>query len=76
MGKNVFYNICLSCNFFAFKWPNIHEHLKKYIVFSKVLYMSNNFPTFSRIFLKILSILVYIVLSMKFLGLDAIHFRI
>jgi hypothetical protein len=63
MGKHLFYNICLSCNFFAFKWPNIHEHLKKYIdiVFSKVLYMSNNFPTFNRIFLKILSIRVYIV---------------
>ena len=55
----------------------IHEHLKKYIVFSAyVLYMSNNFPTFSRISLKILSILVYIVLSMKSLGLDVIHFRI
>ena len=38
--------------------------------------MSNNFPTFSRIFFKILSILVNIVLSMKSLGLDAIHFRI
>ena len=38
--------------------------------------MSNNFPTFSRISIKILSILVYIVLSMKSLGLDAIHFRI
>ena len=38
--------------------------------------MSNNFPTFSRISIKILSILVNIVLSMKSLGLDAIHFRI
>jgi hypothetical protein len=38
--------------------------------------MSNNFPTFSRISLKISSILVYIVLSKKSLGLDAIHFRI
>jgi hypothetical protein len=39
--------------------------------------MSNiNFPTFSRISIKILSILVNIVLSMKSLGLDAIHFCI
>jgi hypothetical protein len=38
--------------------------------------MSNNFPTFRRISIKILSILVNIVLSMKSLGLDAIHFRI
>jgi hypothetical protein len=38
--------------------------------------MSNNFPTVSRIFIKILSILVHIVLSMKSLGFDAIHFRI
>jgi hypothetical protein len=38
--------------------------------------MSNNFPTFSRIFIKILSILVNIVLSMTSLGLDTIHFRI
>jgi hypothetical protein len=34
------------------------------------------FLTFSRKSLKILSILVYIVLSMKPLGLDAIRFRI
>jgi hypothetical protein len=38
--------------------------------------MSNNFPTFNRISIKILSILVNIVLSMKYLELDAIHFRI
>ena len=38
--------------------------------------MSNNLPTFSRISINILSILVYIVLSMKSLGLDAIKFRI
>jgi hypothetical protein len=38
--------------------------------------MSNNFPTFTRISIKILSILVNIVLSMKSLGLHAIHFRI
>jgi hypothetical protein len=38
--------------------------------------MSNKFLTSSRISLKILSILVYIVLSMNSLGLDAIHFRI
>ena len=38
--------------------------------------MSNNFLTFSRIFFKILPILVYIVLSMKSSGLDAINFRI
>ena len=42
----------------------------------QVLYMSNNFPTFSRISIKILSILVNIVLSMKSLGLDGIRFRI
>ena len=38
--------------------------------------MSNNFPTFTRISIKILSILVNIVLSMKSLGLDVIHFCI
>ena len=38
--------------------------------------MGREFPTFGRIAFKILSILVYIVLSMKSLGLDAIHFRI
>jgi hypothetical protein len=38
--------------------------------------MSNNFPTFSRISIKILSILVNIVLSIKSLGLDVILFRI
>ena len=39
--------------------------------------MSNNFPTLSHgIFLKILSIVAYIVLSIKSLGIDAIHFRI
>ena len=79
MGKHLFYNICLSCNFFAFKWPNIWA-FKKYIVFStyiKVLYMSNNFRLSAAFLSKYCQFLrTSCLISMKPLGLDAIHFRI
>jgi hypothetical protein len=59
MGKQFFLNgKTFLENIFAFKWPNTWVFKKKYIVFSayEVLYMSNNFPTFSRIYVNILSI--------------------
>ena len=76
MGKHLFYNICLSCHFFAFKWPNTGADLKKYSFLGVSLFMSNNF-----------SILTFLSKYCQFwrtsclvwslaLGLDTIHFRI
>jgi hypothetical protein len=75
MGKHFVYNICLRCIFSLWS-GRIHEQFKKICSFLGVSFMLNNFPTFSPISLKISSILVYVVLSKKSLGLDAIHFRI
>jgi hypothetical protein len=54
--------------------------IRKYIVFSayKVLYTSNNFPTFmqSHFYQHIVNSGVHRAYSMKSLGLDAIHDRI
>jgi hypothetical protein len=42
-GKHLFYNICLSCNFFNFRWSNIHTAKNHFLINKKILNLRNYF---------------------------------